>query len=148
VLTEFHDCDYLIICEGDCLIEVPIEKFILSVEDSIPILRENNVGYMSFGDKALLENGWLQSPVIEEPPHQDLLYITNNIIGIQCIMFPIETSSYLKDVFRNHKWDTADYFFNMVFRNSDWKIGIVHNRLTTQLDGFSFIDQTNKTFIK
>jgi hypothetical protein len=148
VLSEFHDCDYLMICEGDCLIEVDIDKFITTVEDSIPLIKSNNIGYMSFGDKALLEHGWLQSPIVEEIPHQDLLYITNNIIGIQSIMFPIETASYLKEQFRKHPWDAADYFFNIVFRNSEWKMGIVYNRLTTQLDGFSLIDQTNKTFIK
>jgi hypothetical protein len=148
VLTEFHDCDYLMVCEGDCLIEVPIEKFINTVEDSIPIMNSVNIGYMSFGDKALLESGWLQSPVVEDVAHQSLLYITNNVIGIQCIMFPIETAAYMKEQFRTHKWDTADYFFSMIFRNSQWKIGILHNRITTQLDGFSLIDQTNKTFIK
>lgn len=148
VLTEFHDCDYLMICEGDCLIEVPIEQFINTVENSIPIMSANNIGYMSFGDKALLEQGWLQSPVVEEIPHQDLLYITNNIIGIQSIMFPIETAAYLKDKFRTHPWDTADYFFNIVFRDSNWKMGILNKRITTQLDGYSLIDQTEKTFTK
>lgn len=148
VLSEFHDCDYLMVCEGDCLIEVPIEEFVTKVEDCVPLMYANNIGYMSFGDKALLEHGWLQSPVVEEIPHQDLLYITNNIIGIQSIMFPKEVAGYLKEQFRTHPWDASDYFFNMVFRNSPWKMGIVHNRLTTQLDGFSLIDQTDKTFIK
>jgi hypothetical protein len=148
VLTEFHDCDYLMICEGDCLIETDLETFITVVEDSIPIIYENNIGYMSFGDKALLESGLLQSPRIEEIPHQDLLYVTDSIIGIQSIMFPASTASYLKDKFRTHPWDTADYFFNIVFRNSPWKMAIVNKRLTTQLDGFSLIDQTNKTFTK
>jgi len=148
VLTEFHACDYLMICEGDCLIEVPIDDFIRTVEGSIPFMSTNKIGYMSFGDKALLENGWLQSPIIKEIPHQDLLYITNNIIGIQCIMFPMETASYLKEQFRTHKWDTADYFFSMMFRNSEWNMGILHKRITTQLDGYSLIDQTEKTFTK
>ena len=148
VLTEFHDCDYLMICEGDCLIETDLKTFITVVEDSIPIIYENNIGYMSFGDKALLESGLLQSPRIEEIPHQDLLYVTDSIIGIQSIMFPASTASYLKDKFRTHPWDTADYFFNIVFRNSPWKMAIVNKRLTTQLDGFSLIDQTNKTFTK
>lgn len=148
VLTEFYDCDYLMICEGDCLIETDLKAFITVVEDSIPIMYENNIGYMSFGDKALLESGILQSHVVEEIPKQDLLYITNSIIGIQCIMFPASTSSYLKEQFRTHPWDTADYFFNMVFGKSQWKMGILKKRITTQLDGFSLIDQAEKTFTK
>jgi hypothetical protein len=76
------------------------------------------------------------------------MYITDKIIGIQCIMFPVGAASYLKEQFRTQKWDAADYFFNRVFQNSPWELGIVHNRLTTQADGFSLIDQTHKTFIK
>ena len=101
---------------------------------------------MSFGDKALLEQGWVQSPVIQEV--NDQLYITDKIIGIQSIMFPIRVASYLKEQFRTHPWDASDYFFNTVFNKSEWKLGIVHNRLTTQADGFSLIDKTDKTFIK
>jgi hypothetical protein len=63
-------------------------------------------------------------------------------------MFPSCVANYLKEQFRTHKWDASDYFFNTVMGNSSWKMGIVHNRLTTQADGFSLIDQTNKTFIK
>ena len=148
VLTEFHDCDYLMICEGDCLIESDLQAFITAVEASCQTIKDNKIGYTSYGDKCLLESGVLQSHVVEEIPNQDLLYITDSIIGIQSIMFPASTAPYLKEQFRTHPWDTADYFFNIVFRNSDWKMAIVHNRLTTQADGLSLIDQTNKTFIK
>ena len=131
---------------GDCLIETDITVFTAVVEASCQTILDHSIGYMSFGDKALLENGWVQSPVIEEV--NDSLYITNNIIGIQCIMFPIGVANYLKGQFRTHKWDAADYFFNIVMRNSGMKMGIVHERLTTQADGFSLIDKTNKTFTK
>jgi glycosyltransferase involved in cell wall biosynthesis len=146
VLSEFHDCDFLMVCEGDCLIETEIGEFIAVVEGSCQTIKDHNIGYMSFGDKALLEQGWVQSPVIEEI--NDQMYITNKIIGIQCIMFPSYVANYLKEQFRTHKWDASDYFFNVVMGNSPWKMGIVHNRITTQADGFSLIDQTNKTFIK
>jgi len=146
VLTEFHNCDFLMVCEGDCLIESDIKEFITVVEASCQTILDNSIGYMSFGDKALLEQGWLQSSVTRDI--NETMYVTDKIIGIQCIMFPIATSSYLKEQFRTQKWDAADYFFNRVFQNSPWELGIVHNRLTTQADGFSLIDQTHKTFIK
>ena len=146
VLTEFHDCDFLMICEGDCLIESDLQEFITVVETNCQTILDYCIGYMSFGDKALLEQGWVQSPVVRDV--NETMYITDKIIGIQCIMFPIGAASYLKEQFRTQKWDAADYFFNRVFQNSPWELGIVHNRLTTQADGFSLIDQTNKTFIK
>lgn len=146
IMCEFHDCDFLMVCEGDCLIESDLQEFITVVESNCQAILDNSIGYMSFGDKALLEQGWVQSPVIQEV--NDKLYITDKIIGIQSIMFPIRVADYLKNQFRTHPWDASDYFFNTVFNNSPWKLGIVHNRLTTQADGFSLIDKTNKTFIK
>ena len=146
VLTEFHECDFLMVCEGDCLIESDIKEFITVVETSCQTILDYCIGYMSFGDKALLEQGWVQSNVARDI--NETMYITDKIIGIQCIMFPVGAASYLKEQFRTEKWDAADYFFNRVFQNSPWELGIVHNRLTTQADGFSLIDQTNKTFIK
>jgi len=149
ILSEFSDdIDFLIVCEGDCIIEVPIEEFIQKVEKSCEYVNNNNIGYMSFGDKDTLEHGWRQSNVVEEIPDQDLMYITNHIIGLQCIMFPQFVKKYLKMTLLTHKWDAADLYFNIIFSGSKYKMGIVNNRLTTQADGFSTIDNTYKTFRK
>lgn len=147
ILSEFEDCDYLMVCEGDCKLEMPIEDFIKTVESTCPTITDNNIGYMSYGDKATLEHGWLQSPVVREIPNQDLIYLTNHIIGIQCIMFPIEIKKWLKEKLRTEKFDAADIFFNSVFVNSTYSMAIVHKRLTSQFDGFSTIDRTYKKFL-
>lgn len=147
ILTEFEDCDFLIVCEGDCKIEIPLEDFIKKVESTCPTIVDNNIGYISYGDKATLEHGWLQSPVVREIPNQDLLYITNHIIGLQCIMFPIKIKKWLKDKLRTQKWDASDMFYNSVFVNSPYIMAILHERITTQFDGYSTIDRTNKTFL-
>jgi hypothetical protein len=144
ILSEFHDCDYLIVCEGDCIIEVPIEEFIDTVEDCAAKLVENDIEYMSFGDKDTLEQGWPQSPVIRDI--DDKMYVTNHLIGLQCIMFPAHVAPWLKETLRTHKWDAADIYFNCIFAGD--RMGIVKKRLTTQADGFSLIDNTYKTFRK
>jgi hypothetical protein len=144
ILSEFHDCDYLIVCEGDCIIEVPIEEFIDTVEDCAAKLVENDIEYMSFGDKDTLEQGWPQSPVIRDI--DDKMYVTNHLIGLQCIMFPAHVAPWLKETLRMHKWDAADIYFNCIFAGD--RMGIVKKRLTTQADGFSLIDNTHKTFRK
>ena len=149
IMSEFDDSiDFLVVCEGDCIIEVPMQEFVNKVEKCCDIVNDNNVGYMSFGDKETLEHGWLQSPVREEIPNQDLMYITDHIIGLQSILFPKKVSGYLKEQLRTHKWDAADMYFNIIMGASGFKFGIVYNRLTTQADGFSLIDNTIKTFIK
>jgi glycosyltransferase involved in cell wall biosynthesis len=148
ILSEFDsDVDYLIVCEGDCIIEVPIEEFIQKVEKSYQLLVDNNIGYMSFGDVKTLEHGWLQSPVREVVLDQDLLFITDHIIGLQCIGFPKFVKKWLFEKLRNQKWDAADMYFNHIFYGSPYKFGIVHNRITTQAEGFSLIDKQEKKFI-
>ena len=144
ILSEFHSCDFLIVCEGDCIIETDIHFFVQKVEQCAHLLGPNNIEFMSFGDKDTLEYGWPQSPVIKDV--NDDMYVTNHIIGLQCIMFPAHVAPWLKDTLRTHKWDAADMYFNNIFAGD--KMGIVKKRLTTQADGFSLIDNMQKTFRK
>jgi hypothetical protein len=147
ILSEFDpDLDYLIVCEGDCKLETGMDDFVSKVESVCNIVKDTQIGYVSFGDKYTLEHGWLQSPVIEEIPNQDLIYVTDHIIGLQCIMFPIRVVGWLKDKLRTHNWDAADMYFNSIFRNSPFKMAIVKERLTSQYDGISLIDRQEKTF--
>jgi hypothetical protein len=148
IMSEFDDnIDFLIVCEGDCIIEVPINEFVEKVEKSYQIIEDNKIGYMSFGDVKTLEHGWLQSPVREVVNDQDLLFITDHIIGLQCIGFPKIVKKWLLERLRTEKWDAADMFFNHIFYGSPYKFGIVHNRLTTQAEGFSLIDNMYKSFL-
>lgn len=148
ILSEFDESlDLLVVCEGDCKIDVSMEQFIHTIEDTIKSINKHNIGYMSYGDKKTLEHGWEQSPVVEEIPNQDLLYVTNHIIGLQCIAFSKSTRKWLQNTLRQHHWDAADCYFNSVFVNSPYKMSILYQRITTQFNGYSLIDQTNKTFI-
>ncbi len=144
ILSEMHDCDYFIVCEGDCIIEGDVAEFVHKVEKCASLLDKHDIKIMSFGDKDTLEFGWPQSPVVEEV-NEDM-YITNHLIGLQCIMFPISTEKTLKQLLRTADWDAADIYFNNIFRSS--KMGIVHKRLTTQADGYSLIDKQFKEFRK
>ena len=146
ILSEFNDCDYLIVCEGDCLIEGDVGNFIHKVEKCALMLEKNNIGFMSFGDKDTLEFAWPQSPVVREVDED--MYVTDHLIGLQCIMFPIYVSNFLKEKLRLNNWDAADMYFNQIFYNSSYDMGIVHKRLTTQADGYSLIDKQHKEFIK
>jgi hypothetical protein len=148
IMTEFDDdLDFLMVCEGDCLLEVPMAEFVDKVNMAASICKENNIGYFSFGDTRTLEHGWLQSNTLEEIPNQDLLFITDKIIGLQCIMFSKAAKKFLMNMLRQHKWDAADIYFNTIFRFSPFKMGILHNRITTQVSGYSLIDQQEKKFL-
>jgi len=148
ILSEFDsDIDYLILCEGDCKIIPEMNEFINSVEKVCNIISGTSVGYVSFGDKQTLEHGWMQSPKIKDIPNQDMVYITNHIIGLQCIMFPKTVAKWLKETLRTEKWDASDIYFNSIFRDSQYTMAIVNDRITTQFDGFSLIDKQEKIFI-
>jgi len=146
ILSEFHNCDFLIVCEGDCIIDTDVNRFISTVEASCPVIEDNNIGYMSFGDVDTLEHGWKQSNPIRDL--NDFMFITNHIIGLQCIMFPKKAADYLKHQLRTHPWDASDIYFNIIMGKSGFEMGIVKERLTTQADGHSLIDNTYKTFRK
>lgn len=149
ILSEFdNELDFLIVCEGDCLIESSIEEFVEKLKQSCDLVNEWDISYFSFGDTKTLDFGWHQSNVIKEIPGQDLLFITDKIIGLQCIMFPRKMKEFLHNQLRNHKWDAADIFFNLIFTEYGLNMGILKNRITTQVDGVSLIDKEFKTFRK
>jgi hypothetical protein len=146
ILSEMNDCDYLIVCEGDCIIETDMKEFVNTVERCAAKLKDNYIGFMSFGDKDTLEFGWPQSPVVQEVNND--MYVTDHLIGLQCIMFPSYVSNFLKQKLRLENWDAADMYFNHIFYGSPYRMGIVHKRLTTQADGYSLIDKQFKKFRK
>lgn len=147
ILSEFdNDLDFLIVCEGDCLLEVSPEKFNEIVHNIIPIVERENISYFSFGDKNTLETDILQSQLVKNIEGQNLCYITDKIIGIQCIMFPKKIKEVLKEYLRTAKWDAADIFFNIFCSEKMLNRGILFERITTQCDGYSLIDQSFKKF--
>jgi len=150
ILSEFSDdVDYLMVCEGDCLIEIPIQEFVDIVKRSCEIIKKENIEYFSFGDTHTLDsNNWLQSTEIYTPENQDLLFVTNKIIGLQCILFPKSVKPFLFDRLLNEKWDAADVYFNHIFNWGRKKMGILKKRITTQVDGFSMLDKEIKVFRK
>lgn len=150
ILSEFSDdVDYLMVCEGDCLIEIPIQEFVDIVKQSCEIIKKENIEYFSFGDTHTLDsNNWLQSTEIYTPENQNLLFVTNKIIGLQCILFPKSVKPFLFDRLLNEKWDAADVYFNHIFNWGRKKMGILKNRITTQVDGFSMLDKEIKVFRK
>jgi FkbM family methyltransferase len=146
-LREFDpDVDYLIMCEGDCILEVPPQEFVDRLNESFDIIERNSIAFMSFGDTATLDLRVPQSLVKEEVPGQDLLFVTNKVIGLQCIMFPSSQRPFLQDAFQYDKWDAADIFLNNAFSWAGRKIAIVKRRLTTQADGFSLVDNAYRKF--
>jgi hypothetical protein len=142
ILTEFsEDIDFLMILESDCKLTIPIEEFINKVYESCDIIQQQGIQYMSFGDNKNLRTGELVSDIIENT-NVPWMYVTNKIIGIQCIMFPKSIKNFVQHSYETMLWDVSDLYFNNVFKYK--KKGIAPC-LTTQIEGISTIQGENIT---
>lgn len=65
---------------------------------------------------------------------------------MQFIIFNIKGRNFLREQFKSNNWYGMDIWLNEVYNNNNMKMGILNDRVTTQLDGYSLIDETEKTF--
>lgn len=149
ILSEFDDdIDFLLVFEGDCFIEVPLDEFANSLFRAARICRSEGIDYFSFGDTNTLDhNNWRQSYSTKDLD-DGFCFLTNKIICTQSVMFNSDARDFLLEKFRTHAWDTIDVYYNVIFGNSGRKMGIVSKRLTRQLDGYSLIDSEYKVYRK
>ena len=146
-INEFDgDLDFLIICEGDVKLEVPSDLFYDTIMRIANIMDVEDIAYFSFGDKSTLETKVLQSNEISVPKNQTLCYITDKIIGIQCIMFNKKYKHIFKNSFVDEPWYIADGWYNHIAEKNNLKIGILKNRITSQYSGYSLLDNRIKNF--
>jgi autotransporter strand-loop-strand O-heptosyltransferase len=134
-----EDLDFFMICERDAFIEIPYEKFGGIFNHSCKFINENNIDYFSFGDRRSLVTGELLSQILE--PNDDVACLTNKFYCCHMIMFPQKMRTELLEILKTEKWDVADLFFVRVFEQRNKRFGIVKNRVATQLDGESLINQ-------
>lgn len=146
------DIDLLIVCEGDCKLLVKIEDFVAFVESSLKVMSDNKIAIISYGDKNALETGVLQSEKIESVSED--IFITNKLIGLQCIGFLPRLRHLFVNLFTQAKWDAMDILINEYFSMHRERgmgafphLAIVENRLTSQYDGYSIIEQREKKFL-
>jgi autotransporter strand-loop-strand O-heptosyltransferase len=146
-IDEFNDdIDFLMICEGDVKLEVSDDLFHETVMMVSNIMQKEDIAYFSFGDKSTLETKILQSNEIYTPKNQNLCYITDKVIGIQCIMFNKKYKHIFKNSFINEPWYIADGWYNGIAEKNNLKIGILKNRITSQYSGYSLLDNRIKQF--
>lgn len=138
------DYDFVIVCERDCILEREVGEIHALLHKTYSYMERSGIDYFSFGDKVDLDNGYLQSKRIEDV--EDFAFLTDKIIGLQFIIFSKRGREFLRYEFENRDWYGMDIWFNVVYNENEKLMGILNDRVTTQLDGYSLIDQTNKTF--
>jgi hypothetical protein len=146
ILSEFtDDIDFFIVAEADCKIEVPLQEFVDMVYKVGDVMEKKDITYFSFGDKYNIEDKFFDSPKTNDLG-VDFMYETNNIICAQCIMFKKQDRDYLINALQKEDWHVADLWYNLVFQKDKKRFGILEKRMTTQIDGFSLLDQKDKKY--
>jgi hypothetical protein len=116
IFTEFtDDIDYLMIFDSGTSLNIPMEEFVDKVIKSCDIMSNNLIYYMSFGEDKNPKNGDIISTKIREM--NDWLFLTDRIIGLQSVMFPMFARKFILNAFETTLWDTPDLFFNDMFKH-------------------------------
>lgn len=149
IMQEFDDdIDFLIVCEGDCLFEISHSEFIILLNKITTTCKENNIGYFSFGDTKTLDYGVPQSNIKYVPNNQVDCFITDKIIGTQCIMYNKTIKDSLKKSFSNNRpWYVIDGWLNQFCWDENIDMAILFNRVTSQYSGESFVNKTKRNFL-
>jgi hypothetical protein len=146
IAEDFTDeYDYVIVCERDCLLEKPPTDVLDLLERTFQVMEKENVEYFSFGDTVDLDHGYPQSEKIRELPG-GFAYLTDKIIGLQFIIFSKPGRDFLREKFKERGWYGMDIWLNIVFEEAGKYMGILNERVTTQMEGYSLIDQKDKIF--
>ena len=146
IAEDFTDeFDFLVVCERDCVLEKDPKEVLDLMNRTFRLMENEEIMYFSFGDKVDLDHGFLQSEKLVDLPG-DFAYLTQKIIGLQFIIFSKKSRNFLREQFRTNGWYGMDLWLNEIFSVAGEQMGILNDRCTTQLDGYSIIDDKEKIF--
>lgn len=144
VLSEFDSSvDYLVVFEGDAKIQNH-GLFVEKLNDLVYLMDVHELDYVSLGGIFDLENGVLQSNVVEKL--NDDFFVCDKIIGCQCLIFSKKSHEKMKEILRTAKWDALDIYLNNISHSNNLRVGVSYKTIVTQYDGISTIDNCNKNF--
>lgn len=143
-LSEFDSSlDLLIVFEGDAKIQ-DANEFARHLEQILDPDIVPHGHYASLGGRYDLDAGYLQSQTNSEITPD--LITTDKIIGCQCLVFPKYAGTTVRYMLREASWDALDIWFNTNADRYNMEQVVSNKTVVTQFDGYSIIDDSNKTF--
>lgn len=137
--------DYLIIFEGDAYI-YNVPEFAKAVLEVMDYCSESEIGYVSFGGKHHLEEGYL---VVQNERPTPLPYLVQaeHIPFCQCVMIRFDVVAALqRDLHKD--WDVIDLYFMSWLKRNKVKAAVTNEAMVGQLDGYSLLDSRFKKYWK
>lgn len=121
--------DFSLICECDCIIDIPYDKFIDKVKIACDALIKDDLLMFSFG--------YHHNNVLEK---KNDYWIMNEIIGAHAYLIPRKSYPIFTNLYNTAKWNVTDLFFGNNLR--DYKIGVFETPIAKQAAGLSILENT------
>ena len=129
------DYDYILVFEGDVIIDSDYEELYESLKRFSRIAKEQDQDLIGFGNP--YQNRNLNGPKVE-----DIYTDVTPFIPAQSYLINNDKLDKIKDKFNNLPWDAFDMWICNVAR---LKVGTAEKIYTKHLPGFSIIEQEIKT---
>ena len=135
LLEDNKDYDFVLIFEGDTIIDSDFDELYDSLFRFDKIANEQELDVVGFGNPK-------QTTKIVGPQIEDVHCNTILFVPAQSYLIPNQSLSHWKEKLQNKKWEAWDLWIMNV---GQMKSGIADKVYTKQLPGFSIIDQKNKS---
>jgi glycosyltransferase involved in cell wall biosynthesis len=135
LLEDNKDYDFVLIFEGDTIIDSDFDELYDSLFRFDKIANEQELDVVGFGNPK--QTTKIVGPQIEDVHCNAILFVP-----AQSYLIPNQSLSHWKEKLQNKKWEAWDLWIMNV---GQMKSGIADKVYTKQLPGFSIIDQENKS---
>ena len=135
LLEDNKDYDFVLIFEGDTIIDSDFDELYDSLFRFNKIANEQELDVVGFGNPK--QTTKIVGPQIEDVHCNAILFVP-----AQSYLIPNQSLSHWKEKLQNKKWEAWDLWIMNV---GQMKSGIADKVYTKQLPGFSIIDQKNKS---
>jgi len=132
-----RDYDYTLVFEADAYISTPIEKFVDIVYKACEIVEKDDVYYISFANNPSWSIDNVDVNFSRTAHNQDLAH---------AYMVRNSDREWWNDRIKDSEWDAGDLWFNHIFFHHPQLRYTTNKAYSKQLDGYSLLDETIKTW--
>lgn len=140
-----EDLDALIICECDCVLNIPYEIFIDEIKKTLDFCNKYNVYQFSWGDRKI--DDIEQSDIFNVDINYPNYCVVNKIIQSHFIILTKQSRNFYLNTIEKIKWDAADIWLNELIYSEFSEPGrqaTVFNNFAYQCNGISLLDNVMK----
>ena len=136
----FCENEHFLVCEGDCRI-LDMDLFKTRLQEAIKVHDEQDYPIIRFEEP----NNELTTTFFDQVSKN--IWEFDNIALSHCYLVNKKSKPIFDWLFLNVGWHTPDWWLNFAFPKADIKMLCFNEKLTTQFDGISAIDEVEKNYL-